>query len=415
MTDSHHDDLQNDIKNDFPILNQAINGYPLIYLDNAATTQKPKYVIDAMSQYYQTHNANVHRGIHYLTEVSTTLFEEARSSIKEYIHAKNEKECIFTKGTTDSINLVAYCFAEQFLKQDDEIIISASEHHSNIVPWQIACQKKGAKLKIIPFDDKGQLILDVYEKLLNEKTRIVAVSHVSNLFGTIHPIQKIVELAHQYDIPVLVDGAQAAGHLKIDVQQFDCDFYAFSAHKMYGPTGIGILYAKEKWLEKFTPYQSGGEMIKRVRFDKTVYNDLPYKFEAGTPAICEAIGLHHAINYINRISLDYIEQHETSLLQYTLNKLPHIPNISIIGNAILRAPIVSFTIKSIHPHDIGTVLNQNGIAIRTGHMCAQPALHELKLNSVARLSFGLYNTCAQIDKLMESLENVKKFFDYDDE
>jgi len=415
MTISHNEDYQSEIRNDFPILNQAINGYPLVYFDNAATTQKPKQVIDQMSHYYQNCNANVHRGIHYLTELSTTLYEEARGSIKDFIQAKSDTECIFTKGTTDGINLVAYCFAEQFLNQEDEIIISGSEHHSNIIPWQIACQKTGAILKIIPFDEKGQLILEEYEKLLNEKTRLVAISHVSNLFGTIHPIQKMIDAAHKLDIPVLIDGAQAVSHIKVDVQKLDCDFYVFSAHKLYGPTGIGVLYAKEKWLEKFCPYQSGGEMIKDVSFDKTVYNDLPYKFEAGTPPICEAIGLHHAIKYINNISLDYIESHENALLHYALENLTQIPSITIIGKAIQRSPIISFTMDSIHPHDIGTVLNQNGIAIRTGHMCAQPALKQLKLNSVARISFALYNSIAEIDKFLENINNVKKFFDYDDE
>lgn len=360
------------IRKDFPILHQTISGKPLIYLDNAATTQKPRCVMDAIVHYYECDNANVHRGIHTLSERATRAYEATRVKVQQFINAAHLREIIFVRGTTDAINLVAQSYGRPLLKAGDEIIVSQMEHHSNIVPWQILCEQTGAVLRVIPINPQGELIFEAFESLLNEKTRLVAITHVSNALGTINPIAAIIDKAHQYDIPVLIDGAQAVGHLSIDVQALDCDFYMFSGHKMYAPTGIGILYGKEKWLEKMPPYQGGGEMISQVSFEKTTYNVLPYKFEAGTPNIEGVIGLGAAIDYLQRIGFEAISAYEQQLLEYATQKLAEIPEVRIIGQAKHKSAIVSFVLENIHAHDVGTILDHAGIAIRSGHHCAMP-------------------------------------------
>lgn len=392
-----------DIREDFPILDQNINGEPLIYLDNAASTQKPKSVINTISSYYENDHSNVHRGVHSLSVRATELYENSRNKVVSFINATNSNEIIFTKGTTDSINLVASSLTNTISKTD-EIVITTMEHHSNIVPWQELCKKTGATLKIAPIDHNGELIIEELSKLLNKNTKILALTHISNTLGTINPIKKIIAIAHDFEIKVLIDGAQAIGHQHIDVQDLDCDYYAFSGHKLYGPTGIGVLYGKEKLLNKLEPYQFGGEMILKVTFDETTYNTLPYKFEAGTPNIAGAIGLGAAIDYLETINLNACIQQEKSITEYALKRLGEIPNIKLIGNSKNRSSIISFTINNIHPHDIGTILNQKGIALRTGHHCTMPLMDFYKIPGTIRASFAFYNTKSEIDQMINGLQ-----------
>lgn len=392
-----------DIREDFPILDQSINGAPLIYLDNAASTQKPKSVINTISSYYENDHSNVHRGVHSLSVRATELYENSRNKVVSFINATNSNEIIFTKGTTDSINLVASSLTNAISKTD-EIVITTMEHHSNIVPWQELCKKTGATLKIAPIDHNGELIIEELSKLLNKNTKILALTHISNTLGTINPIKKIIAIAHDFEIKVLIDGAQAIGHQHIDVQDLDCDYYAFSGHKLYGPTGIGVLYGKEKLLNKLEPYQFGGEMILKVTFDETTYNTLPYKFEAGTPNIAGAIGLGAAIDYLETINLNACIQQEKFITEYALKRLGEIPNIKLIGNSKNRSSIISFTINNIHPHDIGTILNQKGIALRTGHHCTMPLMDFYKIPGTIRASFAFYNTKSEIDQMINGLQ-----------
>ena len=399
------------IRLDFPILKIKVHGKPLIYFDNAATTQKPQHVLDELNKYYREYNSNVHRGVHYLSEKATGAFEEAREKIKTFLNAKSISEIIFTRGTTEAINLVAASYGYENIREGDEIIISALEHHSNIVPWQMLCERKNAKLKIIPLSEYDELIIEEYEKLFSDKTKLVAVAHTSNTLGTINPVKKIIEIAHSRNVPVLLDGAQAIQHTKVDVQELDCDFFAFSGHKIYGPTGIGALYGKESLLEKMPPYQGGGEMIRHVRFEKTVYNVLPYKFEAGTPDISGSIGLGAALDYVNGIGLDNIAEYEKEILQYATNELKKIDGLRIIGNAKNKASVISFLVGNIHPYDTGTILDQMGIAIRTGHHCTEPLMNYLKIPGTARASFAFYNTKEEIDLLVKGILKVKKMFE----
>lgn len=384
----------------------------MIYFDSASTTQKPKEVIEAVSSFYRNYNSNVHRGLYFLSQKATDIFEETREKVRKFINAKSEKEIIFVRGTTEAINLVASTFGKKFIKKGDEVLISEMEHHSNIVPWQVVCQEREAKLKVIPITDKGELRVDQYEKLLTKNVKIVAITHASNVLGTINPVQKIIKLAHEKGIPVLIDGAQAAAHLKVDVQGLDCDFYAFSGHKMYGPTGIGVLFGKKELLETLPPYQGGGEMIKSVSFAKTIYNALPYKFEAGTPNIAGVVGLGAAIDYLRKAGINRIAKHEKELLEYAQKAISSIPGIRIIGEASEKTGIISFVfaLGKVHPHDIGTFLDRQGIAIRTGHHCCQPLMVRFGVPATCRVSFGLYNTKKEIDKLKTALLAAKKFF-----
>ncbi len=398
------------IRNDFPILGQKIYNKPLIYFDNAATTQKPKKVIDKMNEYYFNYNGNIHRGVHYLSEKSTEANENARETIQKYINAKHTHEIIFTRGTTEAINLVAYSFGEEFISKDDEIIVSVIEHHSNIIPWQILCNRKGAKLKVIPCNDKGELLYDEFEKLLSDKTKIIAINHISNSLGTINPVKKIIQKAHSFNIPVLIDGAQAIQHIKVDVMDLDCDFYTFSGHKMFGPTGIGVLYGKEKWLDKMPPYQSGGEMIDIVTFEKTTYNSLPFKFEAGTPNYIGSIALGAAVEYINSVGINNIAEYEKELLKYGTEKLSEIKKLKIYGTADNKTSVISFLIDGIHHYDAGMILDKMGIAIRTGHHCTQPVMDRFGINGTIRASFAFYNTKKEIDTLYEALLKVIAMF-----
>lgn len=391
------------IRDNFNILNQKINGHRLIYFDNAATTQKPQQVIETLTHYYHALNSNIHRGVHYLSQQATTAFEEARESVKNFIHAKESHEIIFTKGTTESINLVASSFGKAFLQAGDEVLITEMEHHSNIVPWQMICEEKGAKLRVLAMDMEGNLLIDQLESMLSAKTKIVAVTHVSNALGTINPIKHIIDIAHQRNIPVLVDGAQALSHLSVDVQALDCDFYCFSGHKMYAPMGVGVLYGKEQWLEKMPPYQGGGEMISHVSFDKTTFNELPFKFEAGTPNVADVLGLKSAIDFIEKIGIDHIVAHEEELLQYGTAQLSAIPGLSIIGNAPQKTSIISFVLDKIHPFDAGTLIDQWGIALRTGHHCAQPIMDKLEIPGTLRASFAIYNQKEEIDALVKAI------------
>ncbi|HPY80477.1 MAG TPA: cysteine desulfurase [Bacteroidales bacterium] len=394
-------------REDFPILEQQVNNYPLIYFDNAATTQKPNVVIQSLVDYYSTINSNIHRGIHSLSMLATMQFEEARENVKEFINAAHTYEIIFTKGTTDSINLVASSFAKQFLCEGSEVIITEMEHHSNIVPWQLACEEKKAILKVLPMDSRGNLHVEKLKDLITEKTKIISVTHVSNALGTINPIKEIVEIAHLYKIPVFVDGAQAVSHIPVDVQYLDCDFYAFSGHKMYAPMGIGVLYGKEKWLEILPPYQGGGEMIEKVTFEKTTYGELPFKFEAGTPNVADVIGLNSAINYINEIGLREIYDYEHQLLEYATEKLSDIEGLKLVGTADEKSAIISFNLNKIHSYDAGFLLDKYGIALRTGHHCAQPVMDRLGIDGTLRVSFALYNTKDEIDKLVEAIWRVR--------
>lgn len=396
----------NKIRADFPLLKREVNGKPLVYLDNGATTQKPQVVIDAMVHYYTDMNANVHRGVHYLSQISTDAFEITRQKVKSFINAAHDYEVIITKGTTDSINLVAQCYGASFVHKDDEIIISAMEHHSNIVPWQMLCEAKGALLKVIPMNDQGVLDLDAYKALLSPKTKIVAVTYVSNALGTINPIEEIIQLAHLNNTPVLVDAAQAVQHITVDVQKLDADFLVFSGHKMYAPTGVGVLYGKEKWLNAMPPYQGGGDMIKEVTFEKTTYNELPFKFEAGTPNIEAGICLAQAIDYLNEVGLDAIKEYEDELLAYATAEILKIDGVRIIGTADKKSSVLSFVVEGIHPYDIGVILDKLGIAVRTGHHCAQPVMAQLGIPGTIRASFAMYNTKEDIDKFSTGLQRA---------
>ena len=393
------------IRKDFPILDQEINGAPLIYFDNAASTQKPKAVIDAIKSYYENDHSNVHRGVHSLSIRATDLYEASRKKVADYINANSTDEIIFTKGTTDSINLVASSLTKS-IQPSDEIVITTMEHHSNIVPWQELCRRTGASLKVAPIDDNGELIIDELERLLCKDTKILALTHTSNTLGTINPIKEIITMAHHLNIKVLIDGAQAIGHQNIDVQDLDCDFYAFSGHKLYGPTGIGVLYGKEDLLNELEPYQFGGEMILKVTFDETTYNSLPYKFEAGTPNIAAAIGLGKAIEYIESINLNACVKQENVVTEYSLKKLKDLSNIKLIGNSENRSSIISFTIENIHPHDIGTILNQRGIAMRTGHHCTMPLMDFYEIPGTIRASFSFYNTESEVDEMVAALQTA---------
>lgn len=394
------------IRNDFPILSRKVNGYPLVYLDNAATSQKPQQVIDCIVDYYSNYNANIHRGVHALSQEATDAYEAARKKIQTHFNAKEAHEIIFTSGTTHGINLVANGFSE-ILKKGDEIIVSAMEHHSNIVPWQMLCKKTGALLKVIPMDEKGVLVFSEYEKLLSQKTKLVFVNHISNALGTINPIEKIIEKAHPFGAAVLIDGAQSCSHLKPDLQKLNVDFYVTSAHKMCGPTGVGILYMKTEWGNKLPPYQGGGEMIAEVTFEKTTYAELPHKFEAGTPNICGGIAFGAALDYLNEIGFEAIEKHETKLLSYATERLLEIEGLKIYGTGPDKTSVVSFNIEGIHPYDIGTIVDKLGIAVRTGHHCAQPIMDYYKIPGTVRASFAFYNTLEEVDALVNAVKKAK--------
>ena len=398
------------IQADFPILKQLVHGKPLVYLDNAATTQKPQYVLQVMNRYYENQNSNVHRGVHSLSQLATELYEGARGKVRRFLHARSEREIIFTRGTTEGINLVAQTFGRRFISAGDEIIISTMEHHSNIVPWQLLCEQTGATLRVIPINDAGELLMDEYEAMLNERTRIVSVVHVSNALGTINPVRRIIDLAHEHNIPVLLDGAQSVQHVPIDVQELDCDFFVFSGHKLYGPTGIGVLYGKEELLDSMPPFMGGGDMILHVTFEKTTYNELPYKFEAGTPNIAGAIGLGAAIDYFSSFDIRDIQEHEHALLEHASAKMSQIPGLIIIGTASEKTSVASFMLCAVHPHDIGTILDKDGIAIRAGHHCAQPTMKRMSVPATARASFAMYNTKEDVDMLMRSIDHVLQIF-----
>lgn len=398
------------LRRDFPILSQRVRHKPLVYLDNAATTQKPRAVIDALLRYYETENSNIHRGVHYLSEVATEEYEKARERVRGFLHAESASEIVFVRGATEGINLVAQTYGRSNLGPGDEVLISAMEHHSNIVPWQMICEEKGARLRVAPIGESGELDFGAFEQFLTPRTKLVAVTHVSNALGTINPLRQIIQAAHRIHVPVLVDGAQSAPHLPIDVQSLDCDFFTFSGHKVYGPTGIGILYGKAALLDAMPPYQGGGDMISSVTFEKTIYNKLPYKFEAGTPNIAGAIGLGAAIDYVQAAGLERIAAHEDRLLAYATAALQAIPGIRIIGTAKRKAGVLSFVFDEIHPHDVGTILDQEGIAIRTGHHCAQPVMQRYGIPATARASFGLYNTFAEVDALAAGVALVREVF-----
>lgn len=394
----------------FPILKQEINKYPLVYFDNAATTQKPQMVIDRISNYYTNFNSNIHRGVHRLSQKATDAYEQARIKVKDFINASSSKEIIFTKGTTDSINLLAFSFGETFIQEGDEIIVTELEHHSNIVPWQMLCERKKAKLRVIPVNDKGELLMDEYAKLLNERTRLVAVAHVSNALGTLNPIKEIIDLAHQNKSLILIDGAQAVAHVAVDMQALDCDFYAFSSHKMYGPMGIGVLFGKKALLEELQPYQGGGEMIESVSFEKTTYNELPFKFEAGTPNVADVLGFEAAIEFMQKEGIDNLAKFENEVLSYATVEFQKIDRIQIIGEAQNKAAVLSFLIDGIHPYDVGTILDQFGIAIRSGNHCAEPIMKRFGIRGTIRASFAAYNTKEEIDRLVKAIEKIIEMF-----
>jgi cysteine desulfurase/selenocysteine lyase len=398
------------IRADFPILQLKVDGKPLIYLDNAASSQMPQQVIDRLVRYQTTQHANINRAVHYLSEVATMEYHNARCTLQQFINAREDREIIFTSGTTDSINLVMHGYGRKFIKAGDEIILTTLEHHSNIVPWQILAEEKSAKIRVVPINDQGELDIEEYEKLFNERTKFVGLIHVSNALGTINPIQRMIEYAHQFSVPVLIDGAQAAPHMTIDVQALDCDFYAFSAHKLCGPTGVGILYGKATLLEAMQPFKGGGDMIASVTFEETIYNTIPHKFEAGTPPIAAAIGFGAAVDYLTTIGLDQIAAYEQMLLDYATSILSEIPGVRIIGTAAEKTAVISFTLDGIHPHDIGTILNQDGIAVRTGHHCAQPVMQRFNVPATSRASFAFYNKKAEIDALAAGIKTVQKVF-----
>lgn len=399
-----------EIRRDFPVLHREVNGKPLVYLDNGASSQVPQLVIDRTSKYLAEEHSNIHRGVHYLSQNATTAYEAAREKVKRFINAPDVNCCIFVRGTTEGINLVAHSYSKAFINEGDEIIVSQMEHHSNIIPWQVAAEERGAKLRVIPMNDRGELIIDEYENLLNERTRIVAVSHVSNSLGTVNPIKEMIATAHKFGVPVCVDAAQSVPHFAVDVQDLDADFFVFSGHKMFGPTGSGVMYGKREWLDKMPPYQTGGSQIRTVSFEKTTYAPLPAKFEAGTPAIASGIGLGAAIDYINSIDFVAAAAHEHDLLEYATQRLSDIPEVKIIGTAAEKASVISFTIEGIHPHDIGTILDQQGIAIRAGHHCAQPVMDFFEVPATARASFAFYNTREDVDKLVDSIQKVIEVF-----
>ncbi len=398
------------VRKQFPALHQLVHGKPLVYLDSAATSQKPQQVITALEHYYQHDNANIHRGIHKLSERATELYEAARIKVQHFINAREAREIVVTRGTTDAINLVASAYGRKNFKQGDEILISVLEHHSNIVPWQLICEATGAVLRVIPVNDRGELIEAEYEKLLNAKTRFVSITHVSNALGTINPVKRMIAAAHRLNVPVLVDGAQAVPHLAVDVQDLDCDFYAFSGHKLFGPTGVGILYGKAATLEAMPPYQGGGDMIQAVSFAKSTYNVIPYKFEAGTPPIAALIGLGAAIDYLNQLGLEQAAQYEQGLLHYATDALVAIPGLTIIGTARDKAAVISFALEGVHPHDIGTILDQEGIAIRTGHHCAMPLMERFQVPATARASLAFYNTKEEVDVLVRAIRKAQEVF-----
>ncbi len=398
------------VRRDFPILATEVNGKPLVYLDNGASSQVPQLVIDRTSRYLAEEHSNIHRGVHYLSQNATTAYEAAREKVKRFINAPDVNCCIFVRGTTEGINLVAHSYSKAFINEGDEIIVSQMEHHSNIIPWQVAAEERGAILRVIPMNERGELIIDEYENLLNERTKIVAVSHVSNSLGTINPIKKMIETAHKFGVPVCVDAAQSVPHFPVDVQDLDADFFVFSGHKMFGPTGSGVMYGKREWLDKMPPYQTGGSQIRTVSFEKTTYAPLPAKFEAGTPAIASGIGLGAAIDYINSIDFEAAAAYEHELLEYATRRLSDIPEVKIIGTAAEKASVLSFTIDGIHPHDIGTILDQQGIAIRAGHHCAQPVMEFFDVPATARASFAFYNTREDVDKLADAIQKVIEVF-----
>lgn len=397
----------NKVWRDFPILNEKVYGKPLVYLDNAATTQRPVQVVNKISEYYLKYNANVHRGVHYLSNQCTDANEESRRIVQRFIHARSEKEIIFTKGTTESINLVAYSFGEAFIQAGDEIVVTEMEHHANIVPWQMLCERKGAVLKVIPFSDKGELDMQAFDRLLTDKVKLVAVTYISNVLGTINHVKEIIEKAHQVGAKVLVDAAQGIVHIPINVQELDCDFLAFSSHKIYGPTGIGILYGKEAILEQMPPWQGGGEMIKEVTFAKTTYNELPFKFEAGTPDFIGIVGLGEALQYVSKIGQETIANYEAELLDYATLKLKEIPGIKLYGEATEKASVISFLLDSVHPFDLGTILDQMGVAVRTGQLCAEPVMQHYGIPGLVRASFAMYNTIEEIDIFIQSIQKAK--------
>ena len=400
----------NKVRADFPILSREVYGRPLVYLDNGATTQKPRQVVEAMVDEYYNVNANVHRGVHFLSQQATDLHEASREVVRAFIHARSTNEIIFTRGTTESINLLAFSLGEAMVREGDEVVVSAMEHHSNIVPWQMMCERKGAQLRVIPMTDEGDLELEALEGLLTKRTRIICCTQVSNVLGTVNPIKEMVRIAHDKGIPVLVDGAQSVPHMQVDMQDLDCDFFAFSGHKVYGPTGVGVLYGKEAWLEKLPPYQGGGEMIKNVTFQKTTYNTLPYKFEAGTPDYVATHALATALNYVNGLGMENIEAHERELTRYALEQLQRIEGIRIIGRAQQRDAVISFLVGDIHHLDMGTLLDRLGIAVRTGHHCAEPLMRRLGIEGTVRASFALYNTKEEVDVLVDGIERIRKMF-----
>ena len=402
-------DIQN-IRNEFPILSRQVYGKPLVYLDNAATTQKPRCVVDAIVEEYYSVNANVHRGVHFLSQQATILHEASRDTVRRFINARSISEIVFTRGTTESINLVASSFAQSQMKPGDEVIISAMEHHSNIVSWQLQAERYGIVLRVIPISDSGELLIDEYEKLFNERTRLVSVTHMSNVLGTINPVQQLVQIAHAHQVPILIDGAQGIPHAVVDVQQLDADFYVFSGHKIYGPTGIGVLYGKEEWLDRLPPYQGGGEMIKNVSFEKTTFNELPFKFEAGTPDYIGSTALAKALDFVSSIGMAEIAAHEEDLVRYALQQMKQIPEMRIFGEAEHRGGVVSFLVGNIHHLDMGTLLDRLGIAVRTGHHCAEPLMRRFSIEGTVRASFAMYNTREEIDTLVAGIDRVRKMF-----
>ena len=398
------------IRADFPILSREVYGKPLIYFDNGATTQKPRCVVDAIVDEYYSVNANVHRGVHFLSQQATELHEGSRETVRRFINARTSAEVIFTRGTTEAINLLAFSFGEEFMKEGDEVIISTMEHHSNIVPWQLLAARKGISIKVIPMNDRGELLLDEYEKLFSDRTRIVSIAHISNVLGTINPVKEMIATAHAHGVPVLVDGAQSIPHIQVDVQDLDVDFFAFSGHKVYGPTGVGVLYGKEEWLDKLPPYQGGGEMIQSVSFEKTTFNELPFKFEAGTPDYIGTTGLAKALDYVSAIGLAQIAAHEHELTTYAMQRLGEIEGMRFLGEAAHKSSVVSFLVGNIHPFDMGTLLDRLGIAVRTGHHCAEPLMRRLGIEGTVRASFAMYNTQEEIDGLVAGVDKVRKMF-----
>lgn len=398
------------IREDFPILGRTVYNRPLVYLDNGATTQKPRCVVDAITDEYYSVNANVHRGVHFLSQQATELHEASRETVRKFINARSTNEIVFTRGTTESINLLAYSFGEAMMKEGDEVIISTMEHHSNIVPWQLLAQRKGIRLRVIPITDEGELVMEEYERLFNEKTRLVSVMHVSNVLGTVNPVRRIIDTAHSHGVPVLIDGAQSTPHFAVDMQELDCDFFAFSGHKIYGPTGVGVLYGKEEWLDRLPPYQGGGEMIKNVSFEKTTFNELPYKFEAGTPDYVATHALAKALDYVSEIGMDNIWHHEQELTRYAMKRMAEIPGMRFIGTAPEKDAVISFLVGDIHHLDMGTLLDRLGIAVRTGHHCAEPLMRRMGIEGTVRASFGLYNTKEEVDILVAGIDRVRKMF-----